>query len=127
MRILVVDDVQDTTDSLVRSLEKAGHDAVPAYSERTAHELLKQNTFDVVVTDMLMERPDSGLAVLREAKRLDPHVEVILLTAYAEIKTAIPAMHLGAFDYVIKPLEEAPLVTAVNQAMSSRKADAVLN
>ncbi len=102
MRILVVDDVQDTTDSLVRSLEKAGHDAVPAYSEQTAQELLRQNIFDVVVTDMSMAKPDSGLEVLKEAKKLDPHVEVIMLTAYAEVKTAIPAMHLGAFDYVRK-------------------------
>ncbi len=105
MRILVVDDVQDTTDSLVRSLVKAGHDAVPAYSEKTAQRLLRENIFDVVVTDMSMGKPDSGLEVLREAKKLDPHVEVILLTAYAEVKTAVPAMHLGAFDYIRKTPE----------------------
>ena len=48
MKVLVVDDVHDTTDALVRSLERAGHDAVPAYSEKTAHEMLRENTFDVV-------------------------------------------------------------------------------
>lgn len=113
MRILVVDDVRDTTDSLVRSLEKAGHDAIPAYSEKAAFKLLKENTFDVVVTDMLMEKSDSGLSVLREAKRLDPHVEVILLTGYAEVKTAIPAMHLGAFDYVRKSQEDQDIYDVV--------------
>lgn len=105
MRVLVVDDVHDTTDSLVRSLKNAGHDATPAYSEKAAHELLQQNTFDVVVTDMLMEKDDSGLSVLKEAKKLDPHVEVILLTAYAEVQTAVPAMNLGAFDYIKKTPE----------------------
>jgi ActR/RegA family two-component response regulator/class 3 adenylate cyclase len=101
-RVLVVDDVHDTTDSLVRSLKKAGYDAVPAYSEKKAYELLKQSAFDVVVTDMMMEKPDSGLQVLKEAKKLDPYVEVIILTAYGEVRTAVPAMNLGAFDYIAK-------------------------
>jgi len=105
-RILVVDDMRDTTDSLVRSLRKAGYDASPSYSEERALDLLRQNAFDVVVTDMLMERPDSGLEVLKEAKRLDPHVDVIVLTAYGEVRTAVPAMKLGAFDYVEKVTEE---------------------
>ena len=55
---------------------------------------------------MLMENPDSGLEVLRAAKKLDPSVEVIMLTAYGEVKTAVPAMKLGAFDYVEKTTED---------------------
>ncbi len=101
-RILVVDDVRDTTDSLVRSLVKIGYDATATYSAEEAFYLLRQNAYDVVVTDMSMEMPDSGLEVLQEAKRLDPYVEVILLTAYGEVKTAVAAMKLGAFDYVEK-------------------------
>ncbi|MFC1715670.1 response regulator [Candidatus Poribacteria bacterium] len=104
-KILVVDDVRDTTDSLVRSLMKAGYDATGSYSEEGAIDLLRRNAYDVIVTDMSMERPDSGLEVLQEAKRLDPHVEVILLTAYGEVKTAVAAMKLGAFDYVEKITE----------------------
>ena len=105
-RILVVDDMRDTTDSLVRLLRRAGHDATASYSAEKAFDLLRRNAFDVIVTDMLMERPDSGLEVLREAKKLDPHVEVIVLTAYGEVKTAVPAMKLGAFDYVEKITED---------------------
>jgi len=60
-RVLVVDDMHDTTDSLVRALKRAGYDAIPAYSEREAREILKESVFDVIVTDMLMENPDSGL------------------------------------------------------------------
>ncbi len=105
-KVLVVDDMRDTTDSLVRLLRRAGHDATASYSAERAFELLRRNAFDVVVTDMLMERPDSGLEVLREAKKLDPNVEVIVLTAYGEVKTAVPAMKLGAFDYVEKITED---------------------
>jgi len=101
-RILVVDDMRDTTDSLVRLLRQIGYDAIASYSEKNAIDLLRQHAFDVVVTDMLMERPESGLEVLKEAKKLDPHIEVIVLTAYGEVKTAVPAMKLGAFDYVEK-------------------------
>lgn len=104
-RILVVDDMRDTTDSLVRMLRQEGYDATPSYSEKNAIDLLRQHAFDVVVTDMLMERPESGLEVLKEAKKLDPYIEVIVLTAYGEVKTAVPAMKLGAFDYVEKITE----------------------
>lgn len=104
-RILVVDDMRDTTDSLVRMLRQEGYDATASYSEKSAIDLLRQNAFDVVVTDMLMEKPESGLEVLKEAKKLDPYIEVIVLTAYGEVKTAVPAMKLGAFDYVEKITE----------------------
>ncbi len=105
-KILVADDVRDTTDSLVRSLMKAGYDATGSYSEEGAIDLLRRNAYDVIITDMSMEKPDSGLEVLQEAKRLDPHVEVILLTAYGEVKTAVSAMKSGAFDYVEKVTED---------------------
>ena len=104
-KVLVVDDMRDTTDSLVRSLKKDGYEARAAYSEKRAIELLGQNAFDVVVTDMLMEKSDSGLNVLKEAKDLDPHVQVIIFTANGTVKTAVPAMKLGAFDYIEKNTE----------------------
>jgi len=104
-KVLVVDDMRDTTDSMVRSLKKHGYEASAAYSEERAIELLGRNAFDVVVTDMLMERSDSGLNVLKEAKDLDPHVQVIILTANGTVETAVPAMKLGAFDYVEKSTE----------------------
>ena len=131
-KVLVVDDMEDTTDSLVRSLKNAGHDAIASYSAEQALELLRRNAFDVVVTDMLMERPDSGLEVLREAKRLDPHVEVILLTAFGEVKTAVDAMKLGAFDYVEKVTEDYSeedvyerITKLVTRCVDSRQSEAL--
>lgn len=131
-RILVVDDMRDTTDSLVRLLRRAGHDATASYSAERAFDLLRRNAFDVVVTDMLMERPDSGLEVLKEAKKLDPYVEVIVLTAYGEVKTAVPAMKLGAFDYVEKITEDHGeddvydiITTLVGRCIDSRQEEAM--
>ena len=131
-RILVVDDMRDTTDSLVRLLRRVGHDATASYSAERAFDLLKRNAFDVVVTDMLMERPDSGLEVLRAAKELDPHVEVIVLTAYGEVKTAVPAMKLGAFDYVEKITADHGeddvydiITTLVGKCVDSRQEEAM--
>ena len=131
-RILVVDDVRDTTDSLVRLLRQAEYDATASYSEKSALELLRQNAFDVVVTDMFMEKPDSGLEVLKEAKKLDPYVEVIVLTAYGEVKTAVPAMKLGAFDYVEKVTEDYGeddvydiVITLINRCIDARRDEAM--
>ena len=131
-RVLVVDDMRDTSDSLVRSLKKAGFDATPAYSGGSAVELMRKNTYDVVVTDMMMEQPDIGLEVLRAAKESDRHVEVIVLTAYGEIRTAVPAMKLGAFDYVEKTTEDYDerdvydiITTLVSRCVDFRQAEAI--
>jgi DNA-binding response OmpR family regulator len=103
--VLVVDDVQDTADSLVRSISKAGHEAVAVYSQKAAFDALSRSAFDVVVTDMKMEEDDSGLRVLERAKQLDPSIEGIVLTAYGAVENAVSAMKLGAFDYVEKTTE----------------------
>ena len=129
-RILVVDDILDVADNLVRSLERVGYDAIPAYSEKEAIKLLQQNVFDVVVTDMYMEDPESGLKVLEAAKNLDPDVEVIIMTSYGEVKTAVPAMKLGAFDYIEKDAEYYGkdvydvIIDLVNSCIDSRQAEA---
>lgn len=131
-RILIVDDMRDTTDSLVRALRNAGYNAIGSYSEQEAIDLLKHNAFDVIVTDMSMEKPESGLVVLTEAKKLDPHVSVIVLTAYGEVKTAVPAMKLGAFDYVEKITDDYDeddvydiITTLVRRCIDSRHDEAM--
>ena len=127
-KVLVVDNIRSTTDSLVRLLRKGGYEASAAYSEERAIELLRQNAFDVLITEMLIERSDSGLSVLKEAKDLDPNVQVIILTANGTIKTAVPAMKLGAFDYVEKTTEYYgdediynAIITLVDRCVDSRQ------
>ncbi len=103
--VLVVDDHRRIVNSLERSLRKAEHEVTKAYSEKEATELLNREHFDVIVTDLKMEKDTSGLEVLKRAKQQDPFVEVIILTAYGAVKTAVPAMKQEAFDYVEKSTE----------------------
>ncbi len=103
--VLVVDDHRRIVNSLERSLRKAEHEVTKAYSEKEATELLNREHFDVVVTDLKMETDTSGIEVLKKAKELDPFIEVIVLTAYGAVETAVPAMKQGAFDYVEKSTE----------------------
>jgi len=113
-KVLVVDDYEDIVDNLEDLLSEAGNEVTKAYSKEEAIELIKREHFDVIVVDLVMQRDKSGLVmetdksgieVLKKAKEIDPFVEVIVLTAYGAVKTAVPAMKLGAFDYVEKSTE----------------------
>ena len=102
-KILLVDD--DTTFCLMLKtwLTKRGFSVEEAFSCKEAVGKLKKSAYDVVLTDLRLPDED-GLQVLQEAKKLLPGVQVILMTGYADIPTAVQAMKLGAFDYVAKPV-----------------------
>ena len=102
-RILVVDD-KDTMRSLFeRILEN--HVVVTADDGAKALALLEiEDPFDVIVSDIRMPKVD-GLTLLKEVKRTCPETAVILMTAYAEVSSAVEAMKSGAFDYLVKPFD----------------------
>jgi DNA-binding NtrC family response regulator len=112
-RLLVVDDEPIALKNLERVLAKEGYEVTTASSGPAALKLLRQRPFDVVLTDLRMEKVD-GMEVLRRARELDPDLEVILITGYASIDTAIEAMKHGAYHYVAKPfkLDEVRKVVA---------------
>lgn len=87
-----------------RRLEREGYAVVTADSQAAGIEAVKSSTppFDVVVTDMVMETPESGLEVLQAALATDVFTEVIVLTAYGNVANAVECMKRGAFDYVEK-------------------------
>jgi len=101
LKILLVDDEIDFVSTLAERLELRGVQARTAPDGRTALEMIRAEPPHVVVLDIIMPEMD-GLQVLKEIKRIAPRVEVILLTGYAKIETAIEGMELGAFDYLIK-------------------------
>lgn len=103
-RILVVDDEQEVRMAIQRRLTRDGLEVDIAPSENEAFELLKSANppYDVVLTDMVMESPDSGLNVLQTAVGQDIFSEVIVLTAYGNVANAVECMKRGAFDYVEK-------------------------
>ncbi|MBW1975734.1 MAG: response regulator [Deltaproteobacteria bacterium] len=121
IRLLIVDDEKDFTDSLAERLEFRDFDVSKAYSGEEAVGMVKEYNYDVVILDVAMPGMD-GVQTLREIKNLKPLTEVIMLTGHATVETAIEGMKLGAYDYLLKPTEIDDLVTKV-QAAYSRKAE----
>jgi len=101
-KILVVDDEKDITRVLEFLLSGEGYLVESALSGEEAIELLRKKDFDIVLTDLKMDKID-GIGVLEEAKRLNPDINVVLMTAYASVESAVDAMKKGASDYIVKP------------------------
>ena len=102
-KILVVDD--DTTFCIMLKnwLGKRGFEVENAFSYKEAVKKLDKETFDLVLTDLRLPDKD-GIDLLRLIKEKTPETQVLLMTGYADIQTAVTAMKLGAFDYVAKPV-----------------------
>jgi len=101
MRVLVVDDERSMRELLTIVLKRDGHDVLVAEDGTRAIELLKKQRVDILITDIRMPQV-SGVDVLREAKRIDPEIISIVMTAFASTDTAVEALRLGAADYVHK-------------------------
>ena len=102
--LLIVDDEEDVRTSLERRLKRDGHSVVLGASQAEATQIIadSEQPFDVVLTDMLMESPASGVEVLKAALARDVFTEVVILTAYGNVTNAVECMKMGAFDYVEK-------------------------
>jgi two-component system response regulator HydG len=118
-RILVVDDEQPNRITLERILKREGWEVAHAPEGRTALEWLRAHGADVVVTDLKMPGM-SGLELLRAIKALTPDVEVLVMTAYGSVETAVEAMKEGAYDFVTKPLRRMELVRTIKKALEKR-------
>ena len=103
LKVLLVDDEIDFTSTLAERLELKGIRARTAPDGLTALKLIKEEQPHVVVLDVVMPEMD-GIQTLSEIKKVAPLVEVILLTGYAKLETALKAMELGAFDYLTKSI-----------------------
>jgi DNA-binding NtrC family response regulator len=103
-KILVVDDEEEVRAAVARRLSRDGMRVDMATSEAEAIGKLQaaDPTYDVVLTDMVMEDPDAGVNVLKAAAAEDIFTEVIVLTAYGNVANAVECMKRGAFDYVEK-------------------------
>lgn len=118
-RILVIDDKENMLSLFVRILPQ--HDVVTVSDGAKALGLIAAGElFDVVVSDIQMPKVD-GLTLLKEMKKAHPHVEVILMTAYAEVAGAVEAMKSGAYDYLVKPFDPDEAVIVVEKALELRR------
>jgi DNA-binding NtrC family response regulator len=126
-RVLVIDDEDQVRASVARRLSRDGYDITCAESQADGMERIKNNDrpFDVIVTDMVMEDPESGLEVLKAAFVRDIFSEIIVLTAYGNVANAVECMKRGAFDYVEKNIPGIDvfelLSLKVQQAMDHRR------
>ncbi len=103
-RILVADDETRIVMLLKSALENQGHEVVGVHSGQEALDACQEESFDVVLTDMRME-PVDGMAVIAGVKQCSPDTEIIVLTAYEELDTAVAAMQAGACHYMTKPIK----------------------
>ena len=112
-RVLIVDDELIGLRNLQHVMEKEGYEVQGTQSGQNALKLMEEKRFEIVITDLKMEKVD-GMQILKKAKTLHPECEVILITGYATLQSAIQAMKKGAYDYVAKPfkLEEVRKVVA---------------
>ncbi|MBX3182039.1 MAG: sigma-54-dependent Fis family transcriptional regulator [Polyangiaceae bacterium] len=119
-KILVVDDQRNMRTTLAMMLRGSGYDVDEAEEGKQGCELGSTGAYDVVLTDLRMGETD-GIDVLRQIKREQPITEVIVMTAYGTIESAVEAMRLGAFDYIQKPFTEQELQVKVQKALESRR------
>jgi len=114
--ILVVDDQQNFRFSLAVTLKREGHEVGEAGSGQQAIRAVSARGFDIVVTDLRMPGMD-GVALLREIKKMDPQTEVVVMTAFGSVDSAVEAMRHGAADYITKPFQPEELVLVVARAL----------
>lgn len=118
--ILVVDDERSMREFLEIFLLKKAHDVTVAESAEVAFDRMSHSEFDLVVTDLRMPGK-GGMDVLREAKRLWPDTQVIVMTAYSTTETAIEAMREGAYDYLGKPFKINEVGVVIDKALEKRQ------
>lgn len=115
VKILLVDDEPDFLDFVGKRLRLRGFDVSGVQSGREALAVMSHSDYDVVLLDVKMPEMD-GIQTLAEIKRLTPKTEVIILTGHANMEAAVQGMELGAFDYLIKPVEISELIFRIQEA-----------
>ena len=117
--ILIVDDEKDICMALNILLTKEGYSVKEAYNGEQALDLIKKENFDVVMTDIKMEKMD-GFEVLKEAQKISQETSVIMMTAFASVGSAVEAMRAGAADYITKPFLNDEIRLTIKRLLQSR-------
>jgi len=118
--ILVVDDEKDICMALNIILTKEGYTVKEAYNGEQALERIRLENFDIVMTDIKMEKMD-GFEVLKQAQQISPETSVIMMTAFASVVSAVEAMRAGAVDYITKPFINDEIRLTIKNILQSRK------
>jgi signal transduction histidine kinase len=119
-KILVVDDEQSVATTIKAILQLDGNDVTAVTTGKDALAQLRQNEFDVVLTDLRLDDLD-GIEILRETQKLWPDTVSIMLTGYASLESAVTALRSGAYDYLIKPSDVDELRATIGRALERRR------
>jgi two-component system, NtrC family, response regulator AtoC len=119
-RLLVVDDDKETQELLREILTEEGYHVVTSGSGEEALRIGKESPFDVIISDMRLGEKIGGMDVLRAYKTIQPESEVILITAFGSMESAIEAVKAGAFDYISKPFKIDEVLVQVKRALENR-------
>ncbi len=118
-KILVIDDEDIVRTSCSRALAPSDFDVKLAKNGLEGLKIMGEDKIDVVLTDLKMPDMD-GIEVLRKIKKEWPEVEVIIITGYQTVDTAVKSIKLGAFDYIEKPFTPDALINAVSKALDHK-------
>jgi DNA-binding NtrC family response regulator len=122
---MVVDDEKDILDLISKFLEKMGFDTDLSKDVNSAIEHMQKQTYDIIITDKNMPGPlddtEGGMTLLQYIKEHTPSTEVIMMTGFATVETAIEAMKLGAFDYIMKPIPLMELKEKIERILEYRR------
>ncbi|WP_321474109.1 sigma-54 dependent transcriptional regulator [uncultured Paludibaculum sp.] len=118
-RILVVDDEANIRTALGKLLARLGHTVQTAAAVPEALEILRHARFQIVISDLRMPGQD-GLQLLRQIRNIDPLVDVIMMTAYGTIESAVEAMKDGAYDYIEKPINQERLPILLSRVLEKQ-------
>jgi putative nucleotidyltransferase with HDIG domain len=118
-RVLVVDDEPPVRTMMAAALERHGYTVEQAADGREALAALEVNTFNLVLTDIVMQDV-SGIDLLERIHALQPNLPVVMVTAVHDIGVAIDSMRRGAYDYLLKPFERDQLLSTVERALNHR-------
>jgi two-component system response regulator PilR (NtrC family) len=119
-KALIVDDEESMQEFLDIFLTKEGYQVRTAGSVEKAIEILSEENFDVVISDIKMPG-HSGIELLRIVKAANPDTAVIMITAYASLDSAVNALREGAFDYITKPFEVNQIKYAISRAVENKR------
>ena len=119
-QILVVDDEEIARTNLEYILRKEGHQVATAANGLEALEKVKAQEFDVILTDLKMEKMD-GIQLLESVKQIAPHTEIVMVTGYATVSSAVDALKKGAAHYLSKPIKLDELRATVREIIDKKR------
>jgi len=123
-RILVLDDELVIQELLARTFNKDRYHVEAAEDPESALKRIEEEPFDLLITDLKMPKI-SGMDVLKEVKSASPRTEVIIMTGYPTIETAVEAVKMGAFDFICKPFDLEHMKTTVVKCLDKQKTEIV--